>query len=409
MTPDLAAQPSPASRWSPVAAYATVSAANQMLWLTYAPITTDAAHHYGVSVSAIGWLAEIFPLVYVVLALPTGRVIDRWLRGGLGVGAGLTALGALVRLTGDSYPVILLGQLLVAVAQPFVLNAVTKLSGAYLQRRDRATGIAVSSAGIFAGLVLALLTGTVAGIGHLSALLVFQAAFAVLGAGWLLVALRRPGSTSALQTGFEVKAAGVLEGVRIVLRNRPVVLLVVMASGGFGVFVAMTTWLQALLEPAGVSESEAGTLLLVMVVAGVVGSALLPAPLARRGMETRFMFVSVIAAALACSWLALRPGFVQAVPAVLLLGILLLTDLPLILELVERRAGDSAGMATALLWMAGNLGGLLLALVVQALVPVPAVAFLVMGAALLALLPALARLRTLLTATATAVPSVDAG
>ena len=146
-----------------------------------------------------------------------------------------------------------------------------------------------------------------------------------------------------------------------------------------------------------------------MVVAGVVGSALLPAPLARRGMETRFMFVSVIAAALACSWLALRPGFVQAVPAVLLLGILLLTDLPLILELVERRAGDSAGMATALLWMAGNLGGLLLALVVQALVPVPVVAFLVMGAALLALLPALARLRTLLTATATAVPSVDAG
>ena len=182
MTPDLAAQPSPASRWSPVAAYATVSAANQMLWLTYAPITTDAAHHYGVSVSAIGWLAEIFPLVYVVLALPTGRVIDRWLRGGLVAGAGLTALGAVVRLTDDSYPVILLGQLIVAVAQPFVLNAVREeiCPGRTCQRRDRATGIAVSSAGIFAGLVLALLTGTVAGIGHLIALLVFQAAFAVL-------------------------------------------------------------------------------------------------------------------------------------------------------------------------------------------------------------------------------------
>lgn len=407
MTPVPVVQPS-TSRWSPVAAYATVSAANQMLWLTYAPITTDAAHHYGVSVSAIGWLAEIFPLVYVVLALPTGRVIDRWLRGGLGVGAGLTALGALVRLSGDSYPVILLGQLIVAVAQPFVLNAVTKLSGTYLQRRDRAAGIALSSAGIFAGLVLALLSGTVAGIDHLSALLVFQAAFALLGAGWLLIALRRPGIVSADPARLS-KAAGVLEGVRVVLRNRPVVLLVIMASGGFGVFVAMTTWLQALLEPAGVSESEAGTLLLVMVVAGVVGSALLPAPLARRGMETRFILVSVVAAAAACCWLAVRPGFVQALPAVLLLGIMLLTDLPLILELVERRAGDSAGMATALLWMAGNLGGLVLALVVQAMVPVPALAFLVMGAALLALLPALARLRTILASPTTAVPSVGAG
>ena len=36
------------------------------------------------------------------------------------------------------------------------------------------------------------------------------------------------------------------------------------------------------------------------------------------------------------------------------IGLLLLTDLPVILELSERRAGDSAGTVTALLWLAGN-------------------------------------------------------
>lgn len=43
-------------------AYSLVAAATQILWLTFAPIDTSAAHHYGVSTGAIGWLAEIFPL-----------------------------------------------------------------------------------------------------------------------------------------------------------------------------------------------------------------------------------------------------------------------------------------------------------------------------------------------------------
>ncbi|HEU5266257.1 MAG TPA: MFS transporter, partial [Jatrophihabitans sp.] len=132
------------SAWRPVLAYAGLSAANQMLWLTYAPITTGAAHHYGVSESAIGWLAELFPLLYVVLAVPTGRLIDANLRRWLTVGAVLTGLGALVRVLGDDYWVALGGQLLVAVAQPLVLNAVIAVSAAYLAERDRARGIAVS-------------------------------------------------------------------------------------------------------------------------------------------------------------------------------------------------------------------------------------------------------------------------
>ena len=36
---------------------------------------------------------------------------------------------------------------------------------------------------------------------------------------------------------------------------------------GFGIFVALATWLQSLLEPQGVSEAAAGGLLVGMVVA----------------------------------------------------------------------------------------------------------------------------------------------
>ena len=97
------------NRWSLVAAYAALSGSNQLLWLTFAPLTTEAARHYGVSTEAIGWLSEIFPLLYVVLAIPAGLALDRWLRPALGVGIALNGLGALIRIEG-SYAGVLVGQ-----------------------------------------------------------------------------------------------------------------------------------------------------------------------------------------------------------------------------------------------------------------------------------------------------------
>jgi hypothetical protein len=113
---------------------------------------------------------------------------------------------------------------------------------------------------------------------------------------------------------------------------------------------------------------------------------------------------SIVVGAAACCWLAIEPGFASAVPAMVVLGAVLLTDLPLILELVERHAGPAAGMATALLWLAGNVGGLVLALVVQVLVHHAAVAFVVMAAALVGVSPACIKIRRL-----TAPVRVDAG
>jgi predicted MFS family arabinose efflux permease len=374
-----------ASSWSPVLAYAGLSAANQMLWLTYAPITTDAARHYGVSEGAIGWLAEIFPLLYVLLALPAGRLIDRHLPLWLGVGAVLTGAGALVRLAADGYPAVLAGQVLVAVAQPFVLNAVTSVSAGYLRPRDRAAGIAVSSAGIFFGMVLALVLGAALGTGRLGALLGVQAIIAAVTALALCLTLRRP-VPPAVGSGPAVP-------LRSVWADRCLRRLIGLVCVGFGVFIALTTWLQALLDPAGVSEQTAGYLLLAMVVAGVAGSAVLPPLIARRRRELRFVFLSVVVAAAGLVVLAVRPGPGTGLAVCVAVGAVLLTDLPIILELAERRAGAAGGTASALVWLAGNGAGLIAALVVQLLVHEPDAAFAVLAGLLLLGVPLLHSLR----------------
>src|SRR3954454_12456700 len=144
------------ARWATVAAYAAVAGANQLLWLTYAPITTDVAEHFGVSEGAVGWLSQVFPLVYVILAIPAGLALDRAFKPALLAGAWLTAIGGAVRLTSDTFAVALAGQILIAIAQPFLLNAVTKVATAALPAPQRPQGIALGSAGIFAGTAIAL-------------------------------------------------------------------------------------------------------------------------------------------------------------------------------------------------------------------------------------------------------------
>lgn len=374
MTPDGATR-----SWGPVLAYAALSAANQMLWLTYTPITTDAARHYGVSSGAIGWLAEIFPLVYVVLAVPAGRLIDRNLSLWLATGAALTALGGLLRLAGDDYLPVLAGQVLVAVAQPLVLNAVTAVSAGYLREADRPTGIAVSSAGIFAGMVLALVLGAALGSGHLATLLTVQAVLSLVAAIGLCLALRRPPAGSAAST----------VPLRAVWADAYIRRLTGLVCVGFGVFVALTTWLQALLEPADVSENAAGYLLLAMVVAGVAGCSVLPPLLARRQWEARFVLASIVVGASGLVVLAALPGLGTGLAVVVALGILLLTDLPIVLELAERRAGAAGGTASALVWLAGNAAGLIAALLVQLLIRHPGAAFVLLAVMLSLGLPLL--------------------
>jgi hypothetical protein len=87
---------------------------------------------------------------------------------------------------------------------------------------------------------------------------------------------------------------------------------------------------------------------------------------------------------------------VVAIDAIVLvaIGLLLLTLLPVILELSERRAGASAGTVTALLWLAGNAGGLVVALLVAVLVHHPTPAFLALALVALCAAPLVLALST---------------
>lgn len=195
-----------------------------------------------------------------------------------------------------------------AGAQPLVTNSVAQLAAAYTTDEDRPLGIAVCTAGLFAGFLLAS-GAALGGRSGLHTLLLVQAGYALVGAALLTLALRTPARP------VEVPVGTALAAVRAVWADRVLRTTIELVVIGFGVFVGLTTWLQALLEPYGTSAgtavgaTAAGALLLV-VVHVVVGIALV----------------------LACMGL-----------------LLLLATLPVLLEVVERRAGAASGTALAFL------------------------------------------------------------
>jgi predicted MFS family arabinose efflux permease len=375
------------SGWRVVLAYASVCASTQVLWLTYAAITTETARRYGVSSTAVGWLAEIFPLLYVLLALPAGALLDRWFRPALAGGGALVALGGLLRLGGETFAWALAGQTLVAIAQPIVLSAVSKLASGYLPAERRPAGIAVGSAAGFVGMLLALILGpTVGAHGHLQRLLVLQAAIAVVTGLALAIAMLVPGHADDEHAAIEGSAARALWALP---RMRALCGLVFV---GFGIFVALATWLQTLLHPSGVSEAAAGGLLVGMVVAGVIGCAVVPGAVFRRRGERAYMLGAVTVAFLGCVALAAVSSLPGRAAVLAVMGATLLPALPVVLTDVGLLAGAAAGTAGAIVWLAGNLGGLVVALLVQVLVHEQLAAFLALAAVALCGLPAALRL-----------------
>ncbi len=169
---------------------------------------------------------------------------------------------------------------------------------------------------------------------------------------------------------------------------------------GFGIFVALATWLQTLLHPSGISEGEAGALLVGMVLAGTIGCAVIPQAVARRHAERRFMFGVVVIGALGCLVLATIPQLAGIALVLVVMGATLLPALPIVLTTIEQLAGAAAGTAGAIIWLAGNLGGIVVALLVQGLVHMPTAAFLALAGVALLGLPAAARLDRVMSSSA---------
>src|SRR4030042_2155578 len=125
-------------RWLVLLAFVLVGLMTQVLWITFAPITSAAAVFYGKSDLMIGLLSMIFLIVYILVVLPAAWAIDTWgFRAAVGPGPVLTAVFGLLRgLFASDYTVVFLSQVGIAAGQPLVIGAITKIAARWFPVRE---------------------------------------------------------------------------------------------------------------------------------------------------------------------------------------------------------------------------------------------------------------------------------
>ena len=86
-------------RWAVLAIYMYIAALSQLFWLNFTAIDTFMEKNLNISAMLTGWLTLVFPLVYVLLAIPSGILVDKkGFKFSLALGAAFTGLFALLRI-----------------------------------------------------------------------------------------------------------------------------------------------------------------------------------------------------------------------------------------------------------------------------------------------------------------------
>jgi MFS family permease len=262
-------------RWIVLLSFVLIALMTQVLWITFAPITSAAAEFYGTSDLQIGLLSMVFMIVYILMVLPSAWVIDTWgFKAAVGIGGGLSAVFALTRgIFAADFTIVFISQVGIAVGQPFVIGAITKIAARWFPAEERATASGLGTLALYLGPLAAMLLSPflVLRIGLPRMLLVYGIATAVGWAVFIALAREHPPTPA----GKDERAL-MLDGLKSMLRRRDFLFLLVLFFVGLGMFNSVSTWVEDIIRPRGFSITQAGMLGGLMLIGGIVGAVVVP-------------------------------------------------------------------------------------------------------------------------------------
>jgi MFS family permease len=290
-------------RWVVLGVFMFLNLTIQMLWIGYAPITGPAAQYYHVTDAQIGLLAMIFMLVFIPLSLPVSWVIDTYgFHVAVGIGAVLMAVFGIVRgLAGADYTLVAWSTVALAVAQPFMLNAWTKVPANWFSIRERATAVGLITLSSLMGIALGMALTPILMDGGMpipTIQLLYGALAAFSSILFLLLAREKP-ATPPCPAGMEVRAL-MLDGFKHALTIKPFWMYLAIMFIGMGIFNGITTWVETIIRPRGFTPTDAGIAGALMLLGGVIGAAVIPPFSDRQHKRVRFLLLGML---LAIPWL----------------------------------------------------------------------------------------------------------
>lgn len=348
-------------RWVVLLVFMFVVAINQLLWITFAPITGSAASFYGVSDLSIGLLSMSFMIVYVVISIPASWTIDTYgIRVAVGIGVTLTGIFGLLRgLFASSYTTVLIAQIGIAIGQPFILNAVTTVAARWFPVRERATAAGLGSLAMYLGILVALvLTPYLTIQSQIPGMLLIYGIVSMIAVVVFFALIKERPPTAPCRPDQEERSL-VFDGLKESLRIKDFVLLLIVFFVGLGVFNAVTTWIEDIVRPRGFSITQAGNIGGLMIVGGIIGAVVIPLLSDHYRKRTPYLLMAVMGATVGLVGITFATSYWLLLVSAFVFGFFLLSAGPIGFQYgAEVTYPTPEGTSNGLLLLMGQISGI---------------------------------------------------
>jgi MFS family permease len=294
-------------RFVVLAMYMLLSIVIQIQWLSHAAVARPAQVYYAGQFNPnsffnIDFLALVYMLVYLVMSFPASYIIDKYgIKVGLTIGATLAGIfGLLKGILGYNFLWVAISQTMLAIAQPFILNAVTALTVRWFPLKERALAAGFSALAQYLGIIIAMIVTPLMvgsnpakpdyGTGFQHMLMVYGITTFVVSV--LAIILIKDHPENYVEVKHKVRNS-YFSGIKHILKQRDMQITLLLFFIGLGMFNAISSMTDAIAEYIGVADSN-GLIGGLMLVGGIIGAVIIPALSDKYRKRKAFLVLCII-------------------------------------------------------------------------------------------------------------------
>jgi FLVCR family MFS transporter 7 len=365
-------EPRDSYRWVVLFVYTLVAFSTQLIWLNFSGIAEpQVTNIFNASIDQIGYLAAFWPLVFIPLSLPTGLSVDKWgFKMNVVIGALILTLFSWLRLTaGLNFDLLLLYQTLAGIGQPFVYNAVSKMAGAWFPKGEQALANGIGTMGQLVGMIIALVVAPImvpdSSFNELrNNMIVFSIIVTASLILFVLLAKEKQGRVKNQGSSWGL----LLSEMKSMIGMRNIVVLMMLFFVGVGTFSGLIQWTESILSTRGVNSFNGGLIGAVLLLSGIVGMVGISYIADKYSMLKRFVTINTIVSAAFLFVFCFQTNFALYALSAVIIGFFLLSLAPIGLQISLETVGEErSGSAASIIWLASQVGALILIVVMAAL------------------------------------------
>ncbi|BDR91209.1 hypothetical protein Vsou_03020 [Vulcanisaeta souniana JCM 11219] len=154
--------------------------------------------------------------------------------------------------------------------------------------------------------------------------------------------------------------------IRTIIRQRNIIILMILFLIGVGVFSALAQWIESILYSRGIATLYGDLAGMSMLISGIIGMVVIPFISDKYHMRKGIILINLSLLIFLFALFSLRTIYIIYLVISIGIGFLLLSLAPVGLQLsLETVGGESAGVAASLLWLASQVGAFTIIIVMS--------------------------------------------